>query len=184
MRRGEKRREEERREERRTREERRIREERSGEKRREAERREESSGEGSGEGTGEKRRRGEKRMYRGEEGMKINRDSPYFLIRSYVCGCESGCAMPYLTQTHASTLTRRSPRRPPPCPTTLPLRYYTPSDLSLFQTNNNLTVTPIARQIGFNNASNPGVEAQLDTQFLTGVADNVRSHLCTPVIHV
>ena len=80
-----------------------------------------------------------------------------------------------LTHKHASVLTRRPHTAPHFAPS--PPRYYTPSDLSLFQTNNNLTVTPIARQIGFNNASKPGVEAQLDTQYLTGVADNVRTEV-------
>lgn len=52
-------------------------------------------------------------------------------------------------------------------------QYYSPSDLQAFQQNFGVPVQPVAKEIGPNDASNPGVEANLDIQYIMGVANNV-----------
>jgi len=54
-------------------------------------------------------------------------------------------------------------------------QYYVPSDLEQFQTQNSLASAPVKKTIGPNNASKPGIEAQLDVQFLLGIADGIDS---------
>eukprot|EP01137_Pigoraptor_chileana_P003810 Opistho-2@44547 len=49
-------------------------------------------------------------------------------------------------------------------------QYYTPSDLSTFLKANNMSDTPVARVIGPNDPSNPGVEASLDIDFIMGIS--------------
>lgn len=52
-------------------------------------------------------------------------------------------------------------------------QYYTPSDLTLFQQTYNLPVQAPVKVVGHNDASNPGVEAELDIEYIMGVATNV-----------
>lgn len=52
-------------------------------------------------------------------------------------------------------------------------QYYTPSDLTLFQQTYNLPVQAPVKVVGHNDASSPGVEAELDIEYIMGVATNV-----------
>jgi hypothetical protein len=52
-------------------------------------------------------------------------------------------------------------------------QYYTPSDLTLFQQTFKLPVQAPVKVVGNNDASNPGVEAELDIEYIMGVANNV-----------
>lgn len=70
---------------------------------------------------------------------------------------------------------------PPPEPKNLQAvvsfldQWYTPADLAEFQTMNKIAPNPIERDIGENNASDEGVEAALDVQYLTGISENIRT---------
>jgi tripeptidyl-peptidase-1 len=48
-------------------------------------------------------------------------------------------------------------------------QYYSPQDLQQFQKQYGTPVLPIERTFGPNDPANPGVEASLDVQYLTGV---------------
>jgi tripeptidyl-peptidase-1 len=50
-------------------------------------------------------------------------------------------------------------------------QFFSPEDLAAFQKQNGLAPAPVARVVGPQNGSNPGVEAELDVQFLSGVAN-------------
>eukprot|EP00936_MAST-01D_sp_MAST-1D-sp1_P002321 g2321.t1 len=50
-------------------------------------------------------------------------------------------------------------------------QYFSPEDLAAFQDQNGLQRAPVSRVVGPQNGSNPGVEAELDVQFLSGVAN-------------
>jgi tripeptidyl-peptidase I len=49
-------------------------------------------------------------------------------------------------------------------------QYVSPQDLTLFQKKNSLPAQRIAKIVGPNDASNPGMEAQLDIEYITGLA--------------
>jgi len=52
-------------------------------------------------------------------------------------------------------------------------QYYTPSDLQTFQQKYNIPVKPVANVTGGNQASSPGIEAQLDVQYIGATGLNV-----------
>jgi tripeptidyl-peptidase I len=52
-------------------------------------------------------------------------------------------------------------------------QYYSASDLAMFFARNNLPNASVAVQIGYNNVSHPGGEAELDLQYIMGVGVNV-----------
>lgn len=49
-------------------------------------------------------------------------------------------------------------------------QFYSPDDLAQFQTQFSLPTLPIEKTLGDNDPSNPGTEASLDVQYLTGIA--------------
>ena len=51
-------------------------------------------------------------------------------------------------------------------------QFYSPTDLESFQTLFGLPLVPISQTIGPNDPSQPGVEASLDVQYLTGVSNS------------
>ena len=51
--------------------------------------------------------------------------------------------------------------------------YFSPEDLALFQKKYNLPVKPIVKIVGKNNASVPGLEADLDVQYISSTGRNV-----------
>ena len=51
--------------------------------------------------------------------------------------------------------------------------YFSPEDLALFQKKYNLPVKPIVKVVGRNNASDAGVEAELDVQYISATGRNV-----------
>lgn len=52
-------------------------------------------------------------------------------------------------------------------------QYYSPDDLLMFFSENGLPYQNISKVIGLNNATNPGAEASLDVQYITGIGMNV-----------
>lgn len=52
-------------------------------------------------------------------------------------------------------------------------QYFSPSDLRQAQLMFNQTANPISQLFGYNDASNPGTEAELDVQYLMGVSNSV-----------
>ena len=54
-------------------------------------------------------------------------------------------------------------------------QYFDPNDLEMFQKQYNLTLKPVAKVIGSNKPSNPGMEASLDVQYITSVGRNVET---------
>ena len=51
--------------------------------------------------------------------------------------------------------------------------YFSPDDLALFQKKYNLPVKPIVKVVGINNASDVGLEAELDVQYISSTGRNV-----------
>ena len=52
-------------------------------------------------------------------------------------------------------------------------QFFSPRDLSEFQKNFSLPAKPIAKVLGYNNESNPGLEAQLDVEYISAAGRNV-----------
>ncbi len=52
-------------------------------------------------------------------------------------------------------------------------QYFDPSDLEAFQKQYNISLNPISKIIGSNEASSPGMEASLDVQYITTIGRNV-----------
>lgn len=52
-------------------------------------------------------------------------------------------------------------------------QYFTPSDLSRFQDQYNIHSNPIAKTEGENNPNEPGIEAELDVEYITATGRNV-----------
>ena len=52
-------------------------------------------------------------------------------------------------------------------------QYFNPDDLSKFQEQYNIPKTPISKTEGENNPSNPGIEAELDVEYITATGRNV-----------
>ena len=52
-------------------------------------------------------------------------------------------------------------------------QYFSPSDLAEFQSQYNIPSNPIAKTEGNNDASDPGIEADLDVQYITATGRNV-----------
>eukprot|EP00761_Pharyngomonas_kirbyi_P008518 gb/GECH01008529.1/.p1 GENE.gb/GECH01008529.1/~~gb/GECH01008529.1/.p1 ORF type:complete len:600 (+),score=152.67 gb/GECH01008529.1/:1-1800(+) len=63
-------------------------------------------------------------------------------------------------------------------------QYYSPQDLSKFLERNGITPRHVDRVVGPNDASNPGVEASLDIQFIMGIGTHIRTwFVSTPGTH-
>ena len=54
-------------------------------------------------------------------------------------------------------------------------QYFSPSDLGQFQDQYNIPPNPIAKTEGENDPSNPGIEADLDVEYITATGRNVRT---------
>eukprot|EP00937_MAST-01D_sp_MAST-1D-sp2_P003047 g3047.t1 len=54
-------------------------------------------------------------------------------------------------------------------------QFFSPADLAQFQRDNGLEPAPVARVVGPQNGSKPGIEAELDVQFLAGVANGTET---------
>ena len=52
-------------------------------------------------------------------------------------------------------------------------QYYSPEDLRLFQNEFKLLPNPVCKEAGYNDPGSPGIEANLDIQYLMGVGRNV-----------
>ena len=52
-------------------------------------------------------------------------------------------------------------------------QFFNPRDLSEFQANFSLPAKPIAKVLGYNNGSDPGLEAELDVEYISAAGRNV-----------
>lgn len=55
-------------------------------------------------------------------------------------------------------------------------QYYNPDDLATFFSKNDLPANKVAKVIGTNKPSNPGVEAQLDIEYIMGTANDIATY--------